>query len=135
MVASSENIGLDLAEVTLDVLTYNAESGGNPWTACQRHCRNPLLQHSPSSLSGAVNTGTTPNVKYGYADGTAGTVRPTSMTYPNGRVLTFSYGAWEAMNDRLSRIESLIDNDGTRLADYTRLGIDRTVEVTSPQPS
>jgi YD repeat-containing protein len=34
------------------------------------------------SHSGAVNTGATPNVKYGYADGTTGTVRPTSMTYP-----------------------------------------------------
>ena len=88
------------------------------------------------SHSGAVNTGTTPNVKYAYADGTSGTIRPASMTYPSGRVLNLSYGPSEAMNDRLNRIESLIDNDGTtHLADYTRVGVDRTVQVTSPQPS
>jgi hypothetical protein len=87
------------------------------------------------SHSGAVNTGTTPNVKYGYADGTAGTVRPTSLTYPEGRILNYEYGATESINDRLSRIEALVDSDGlTRLADYTRLGVDRTVRVASPQP-
>ena len=37
--------------------------------------------------SGAVNTGTTPKVEYAYADGSANTTRPTSLTYPNGRVL------------------------------------------------
>ena len=87
------------------------------------------------SHSGAVNTSTTPSVQYGYADGTAGTIRPASMTYPNARVLNYSYGSPEAMNDRLSRIESFIDSDGTtHLADYTRVGIDRTVQVSSPQP-
>ena len=40
------------------------------------------------SHSGAVNTSTSPSVQYDYADGSANTIRPTTMTYPNGRVLT-----------------------------------------------
>ena len=51
------------------------------------------------SHSGAVNTSTTPNVQYGYVDGSANTVRPTSMTYPNGRVLNYTYGSTGGMND------------------------------------
>ncbi len=33
---------------------------------------------------GAVNLSTTPEVAYVYADGSANTIRPTTMTYPNG---------------------------------------------------
>ena len=52
---------------------------------------------------GAVNLSTTPEVAYGYADGSANTIRPTSMTYPNGRVLTFDYGASQSQADAASR--------------------------------
>ena len=39
------------------------------------------------------------------------------------------------MHDLLSRISSLIDNDGTtHLADYTYVGLDRIVAARSPQP-
>jgi hypothetical protein len=51
--------------------------------------------------SGAVNTGTTPKVEYGYADGSADTIRPASMTYPNGRALDYLYDDTHA--DKLSR--------------------------------
>jgi len=40
---------------------------------------------------GAVNTSTTPKVQYGYANRSANTVRPTSITYPDGRVITYDY--------------------------------------------
>jgi hypothetical protein len=86
------------------------------------------------SHSGAVNTGTTPKVRYGYADGSANIIRPTSVTYADGRVLTYDYGAAGAANDLLSRIQSLIDDDGTHLADYTYLGLNQIVQVESPQP-
>jgi RHS repeat-associated protein len=35
----------------------------------------------------------TATVQYGYADGAANTIRRTSMTYPNGRVLSYLYGS------------------------------------------
>ena len=86
------------------------------------------------SHSGAAGT-SSPSVQYGYANGSANTVRPVSVTYPSGRVLNYSYGTAGGMNDLLSRIESLLDNDGTtQLAVYTRVGVDRTVQVSSPQP-
>ena len=50
------------------------------------------LQTEYQSTSGAVNMSTTPNVQYGYANGSANTIRPTSVTYPNGRVLNYNYG-------------------------------------------
>ena len=86
--------------------------------------------------NGAVNTSTSPNVQYQYADASANTIRDTAMVYPNGRKLNMSYGAAGGVDDALSRIASLIDNDGvTHLVDYTRLGRDPIVQVTYPQPN
>jgi RHS repeat-associated protein len=82
--------------------------------------------------SGAVVVGTTPKVQYGYATGSANHVRPTSLTYPNGRVLTYDYTGMDA--DNLSRIVGLVDGV-THLADYTYLGLGTVVKVNSPQPN
>ncbi|MBS0266027.1 MAG: RHS repeat-associated core domain-containing protein [Planctomycetes bacterium] len=88
------------------------------------------------SHSGAVNVSTTPNVQYGYASGSSNTIRPTSITYPNGRVVNYDYGTSQGMNDALSRIGSLIDNDGvTHLADYSYLGMNSIIQVNEPQPA
>ncbi|MGH7137445.1 MAG: hypothetical protein ACREHD_17005, partial [Pirellulales bacterium] len=85
--------------------------------------------------SGAVNTSTSVNVQYQYVDGSSNTIRPTALIYPNGRVLYYDYGNAGGMDDPLSRIASLIDNDGaTHLADYTRLGANTFVEQSSPEP-
>ena len=70
-----------------------------------------------------------------YADGSANTIRPTSLTYPDGRVLHYNYGKLGGMDDLLSRIGSLVDNDGTtHLADYTYVGLNRIVVARSLQP-
>jgi RHS repeat-associated protein len=87
------------------------------------------------SHSGAVNFGTSPVVQYGYANGSANTIRPTTMTYPNGRILNDNYGSTGGLNDALSRIGTLIDNDGvTQLANYSYLGLTNIIQVTEPQP-
>ncbi|OAI41010.1 hypothetical protein AYO40_00590 [Planctomycetaceae bacterium SCGC AG-212-D15] len=87
------------------------------------------------SHSGAVVVGITPSCQYQYANGSANTIRPTALIYPNGRVLNYSYGVSGGMNDVLSRIGSLIDNDGaTHLADYTYLGLGTIVQTYSQQP-
>jgi RHS repeat-associated protein len=87
------------------------------------------------SHSGAVNVSNTPNVQYAYANGSANTIRPISMTYPNGRVLNYNYGVANGFNDGTSLIASLIDNDGvTHLADYSYLGAGTIIQVNETQP-
>jgi RHS repeat-associated protein len=87
------------------------------------------------SHSGAVDVSTTPNVQYAYADGSENTIRATSLTYPNGRVLNYDYGTPDGISDSASRIESLIDDDGvTHLADYSYLGANSIVQVNEMQP-
>jgi len=88
------------------------------------------------SHSGAVNTGSSPKVQYAYADGSANTIRPTTVTYPNGRVVTYGYDSSNSMADALSRAAAVIDNDGgaTHLADYSYLGQQSFVETDYTQP-
>ena len=80
---------------------------------------------------GMVNVSTTPVVQYTYADGSANTIRPTTLVYPNGRVQTYGYGTGSEINDAASRICSLIDDDpsSTHLADYSFLGMGQFVVV------
>jgi RHS repeat-associated protein len=85
---------------------------------------------------GAVNTGTTPKVEYSYANGSANTIRQTAITYPNGRVITSDYGSTNDIDDALSRVKSIVDDDmaSTQLADYAYLGINTFVEVDYTEP-
>ena len=88
------------------------------------------------SHDGEVDFEETPSVEYAYADGSANTIRPTSVTYPDGRVLNYNYGTPGQMNDLLSRIASLIDSDGiTHLGDYSYLGLGTIILVSSVQPN
>ena len=84
---------------------------------------------------GEVDTSTTPVVQYGYEDGSANAIRPTTLTYPNGRVLYYGYGTSGGINDAISRIASLIDDDGTtHLADYSFVGLGLLVVVDYTEP-
>ncbi len=85
--------------------------------------------------AGAVNTSTSPKVQYGYAHGSDNTIRPATLTYPDGRVLTYDYGATSGMDDAASRVASLVDDDGsnTHLVDYSYLGMGSSAQsVDSP---
>lgn len=93
------------------------------------------LVSEAQSHSGAV-TGTTAKVQYAYEDGSANTIRQTAMTYPNGRVLSYSYGASGGDNDALSRVQSLVDGNGTtHLAIYSYLGLSTFVETEYAEPT
>ena len=59
------------------------------------------------SHAGAVNTSTTPKVQYAYANGSANTIRRTSCTYPNGRVIAYSYDTSGSDSDYLSRVKEI----------------------------
>jgi hypothetical protein len=84
---------------------------------------------------GAVNTSTSLKVGYSYANGSSNTIRMTKMTYPDGRELNYDYGLSGATGDALSRVASLIDNDGTtHLVDYSYLGRNTFVKTDYPEP-
>ncbi|MBX9677780.1 MAG: hypothetical protein K2X38_03370 [Gemmataceae bacterium] len=93
------------------------------------------LVSEAQSHSGVV-TGATPKVQYAYEDGSANTIRQTAMTYPNGRVLSYSYGASGGDNDALSRVQSLVDDNGTtHLAIYSYLGLSTFIETEYAEPT
>jgi hypothetical protein len=94
------------------------------------------MTHDYQAHGGAVNTSTSPKVQYGYANGSANTVRPSTLTYPNGRVLTYSYGSVDSTADVLSRVAGIVDDDvdSTHLADYSYLGLGTFVEVDYAEP-
>ncbi|ODA32130.1 hypothetical protein A6X21_21705 [Planctopirus hydrillae] len=70
-----------------------------------------------------LKTGASPSVQMGFANGSANTVRQQTLTSPNGRELTFDDGISSHMNDVLSRISLIIDDDSTHLLDYDQLGL------------
>ena len=61
------------------------------------------LTSSYQEHNGAVNTATSLRVQYGYANGSANTVRQTSMIYPAGRQIDFTYSTANSISDALSR--------------------------------
>jgi hypothetical protein len=86
------------------------------------------------SHDGEVSPSTTPKVQYAYSDpsGGANHSRLVSMTYPNGRVLNYTYGGANSLNDSISRLESLSSNSVT-LETYSYLGLDTVVVRAHPQ--
>src|SRR5258707_15155591 len=60
--------------------------------------------------------------------------RLTSITYPNGKVLTYNYGTAGGLNDVISRLASLSDTSGT-LESFDYLGLRMVVRRAHSQPS
>ncbi len=88
------------------------------------------------SHNGAVNPGSTPNVAYAYANGSAHTIRLNTITYPNARVVTYGYGTTGGIDDLRDRVTTLSDSATTgTLVTYTRFGLDRTVVAAYGQPA
>ena len=69
--------------------------------------------HLYQSHRGSVNMSSTPKVQYSYAFRTFNTIRMLSMTCPNGRTLSNSYGTSGEIDDLLGRIQSISDSGGT----------------------
>lgn len=83
--------------------------------------------------SGAVDINSTPKVQYAFADGSANHIRPTSITYPDGRVISLDYGTAGGMDDILSRPQAIKDG-ALELAKYTWLGQAAVVQVDYTEP-
>lgn len=90
------------------------------------------LKQDYQAHSGEVNTETTPVVAYDYANGSANTIRPVWIKYPDGRQLDYDYSGTD---DALSRISGIKEHtSGATLAGYTRLGLGPVVNVNYPEP-
>jgi hypothetical protein len=81
-------VGLGINADTLAVET-TYDGAGNPFLLGQ-------LVTEYQEVNGAVNTSASPKVQYAYSFTNTGSMnhsRPTTLTYPNGRVLTHNYNS------------------------------------------
>jgi RHS repeat-associated protein len=113
--------------------SYDSASGGSVVNQVQ-DAFNGLgqLVTEYQSHSGAVNTSTTPKVQYTYVEMASGAnnSRQTSMTYPNGRVVSYNYAS--GLDSSISRLSSISDSSGT-LESYKYLGLGGIVEMDHPE--
>ncbi|HTN02257.1 MAG TPA: hypothetical protein VL132_10285 [Planctomycetaceae bacterium] len=141
---TTQHIGYDTAEtdysdagsVTDNVILEQSETSYDAARNVLQTASRQRYHNTPAAQLGALgNPSTTPEARatcqaqwadalgrtvaaasYGINGGSTNTIRPTTLTYPNGRGLTFSYGAG-SIGDRSSRIASIIDDDSTHLVD------------------
>jgi RHS repeat-associated protein len=114
--------------------SYNSASGGSVVNQVQRTFNGlGQLTAEYQAHSSAVDTSTTPKVQYAYVEMASGAnnSRQTSMTYPNGRVLSYNYAS--GLDSNISRLSSLSDSSAT-LETYTYLGLDTVVKRGHPEP-
>ena len=83
------------------------------------------------ATTGAVDTGSTPEIQYAYSDPSTGS-RLVSMTYPNGNVLDYNYGTTGGLNDVIGRLDNLSEG-GQTLEAYQYLGLSTVVELDHPE--
>jgi RHS repeat-associated protein len=116
------------------ITSYDAASGGSVVNQVQR-AFNGLGQMTTEyqEHAGAVNTSTSAKVQYAYSEMPSGAdqSRLTSITYPDGYVLTYNYSS--GLNDSISRLSSLSDSTGT-LEAYSYMGLGTVVVRSHPQP-
>lgn len=74
-------------------------------------------------------------MSYAYASGgsSSNQIRPTSLTYPDSRSITYDYGTSGDPDDRLSRVSAIKDG-ATSLAAYTYLGSGTVIRIDYTEP-
>jgi YD repeat-containing protein len=87
---------------------------------------------------GGAVSGSSPSVQYNYSTGASSSnqIRPTTLVYPNGRIITASYGTSGGMNDLLNRIDTIQDTTSgtTDLASYTYMGSGMVLQIIYSEP-
>src|SRR5262249_27772253 len=80
-----------------------------------------------------VNTSTTPHVDYHYSEmaGGANHSRLTALVYPNGREIDYGYGAAGGLDDRISRLDAVMQS-GATLESLQYLGLSQVVARLHP---
>jgi RHS repeat-associated protein len=117
------------------ITSYNAASGGSIVNQIQREYNGlGQLITEYQATSGAVNTSTTPKVQYSYSFAPSGSTnhsRLATITYPNGRALTYNYSS--GLNSDISRLSSITDG-ATTLESYDYLGLGTVVRRGHAEP-
>jgi RHS repeat-associated protein len=126
----------DTGERPYLVTSYDAPTGGNVVNQVQ-DTYNGLsqLRTEYQSHTGPVNPASTPKVQYAYSEmsGGANNSRLVSMTYPNGRMITYNYAT--GVDDAISRLTSISDaSPAVVLEAYSYLGLNTVVKRAHPQP-
>lgn len=113
--------------------TYDAANGGNVVNQIQREYNGlGQLTREYQAVDGQVDTDTTPFVQYDYSAISSGS-RLASMTYPNGRIISYNYGSSGSLNDRITRLTSLSDSFvGGTVESYDYLGMNTVVQRSNP---
>ncbi|MCL4852622.1 MAG: RHS repeat-associated core domain-containing protein, partial [Bryobacteraceae bacterium] len=121
--------------------SYDAATGGSVVNQVERHYNGlGQLTEEFQEHSGAVNTGTSPSVKYVFSEMVSGAnhSRLVRTVYPNGRIVRSEYGTPGGLNDHISRLEYLADDAsgsiGTHLEELSYLGLDTVVRRAHPEP-
>ena len=116
------------------ITSYDATTAGNVTSQIQRGY-NGLGQLTTEfqATNGSVSTTTTPKVQYAYSEMPSGAnhSRLTSITYPNGRVMSYQYAT--GLNNNISRLSSIVDGT-TTLESYDYLGFGTVVRRAHAQP-
>ncbi|MCC6230521.1 MAG: RHS repeat-associated core domain-containing protein [Phycisphaerales bacterium] len=138
------------------VTSYSDESGSTTANAV-KFTYSPLWQiakvyqdpNSAVGIDGSGNpTGDTKVVEYAYSTSAApssGTShanysRLASLTYPDGRVVSYNYGSANGLDDRAGRVFKMTTTGLTgstsidTLVEYSRIGLDMFAEVDFPMP-
>jgi RHS repeat-associated protein len=123
----------------LDTLTSydNATVGsGAAVNEVQQAYNNFAQLISSAQDHGGVVSASSPSVGLSYANGSTNTIRPSGIIYPNGRTLSYSYGTLGGISDQISRLSSIVDNngEGTALANYDFLGLGVVVVIDHTEP-
>ena len=100
------------------------------------------LTQQYQAVTGAVDPAATPSVQYTYSGPSNGSL-PTSMTYPNGRVIDYSYSGGNLngpLDQAIGRLDAIVDgansgDAGTVLEQYSYLGLSTMVARNRPQSS
>lgn len=76
------------------------------------------------------------DVTRAYAKATSGgnTIRPTSITYPDGFVVTYTYSTLSSLHDDEANRVTFVKNGGTTLATYLYNGVKHAVSIDLPEP-
>jgi RHS repeat-associated protein len=116
------------------VSSYSAVTGGSIVNQVE-DVYNGLdqLTQEYQSVSGAVNTASTPSIQYVYSEmaGGVNNSRLTEIIYPDGYTVNYNYAS--GLDNNISRLSSLSDFTGT-LESYHYLGLTTPVELDHPEP-
>ena len=123
----------DARGLPVRLTTRDAPTGGAVVNEVTReHDAWGRLTREFQSHAGPV-TASTPSVRYGYADGSNGALRATSLTYPDGRVLEYGYGPAGSPADATDRV-AVLTWDGTVVQEVDRLGSGAAAGLRLPEP-